>query len=142
MGSKLKSLFEILYLSFSLIALSPLPFKIFCNITLITLVYLPHQFSKCLLSFLITIYLRYYMITFNEKMHAYLVIGCRISQLLVHMFILNCPSIVALFETLPTTMFCCGIFYLMGWLVYNILRSFQIPTNLFKATCLTRDISV
>ena len=69
MGWKLESLFEIWYLSFFLIALSPLPFKIFCNITLITLVYLPHQFSKCLFSFLITIYLRYYTMTFNEIMH-------------------------------------------------------------------------
>ena len=69
MGWKLKSLFEICYLIFFLIALSLLPFKIFCDITLITLVYLPHQFSKCLRSILITIYLRYCMMTFNEVMH-------------------------------------------------------------------------
>ena len=32
-------------------------------------------------------------------------------------------------------MFYCGIFYLMGWLVYNILRSsFQIPNKMFNAT--------
>ena len=83
------------------------------------------------------------MITLNEIMHTYLVIGCKISQLLLQMLILNCPYIVALFETLPTTMFCCGIFYLMGQLVYNISRSsFQIPNNLFNAACLTRDVSV
>ena len=135
MGWKLKSLFEIWYLSFFLNALSPLPFKIFCNISLITLVYLPHQFSKCLLSFLITIYLRYYMMTFNEIMHNWFII----SQLLLHILVFNCPYIIALFETLPTMMFCCGIFYLMGRLVYNISRSsFQIPNNLFNATCLRK----
>ena len=56
-------------LKFLLNCTKSLPFKIFCNITLITLVYLPHQFSKCLFSFLITIYLRYYTMTFNEIMH-------------------------------------------------------------------------